>query len=344
MINHITHLEDLVLTHGSLGAMKIQNILWSIQNGSAHMMTKWDGAPSIFAGWDDHGFFVSTKSYLNKTPITYHSLVEINDSKMDDGLKDKMMFCLTYLEDVVPKGVVLQGDLMFCGNSAKKIGNIVRFHPNTIIYDMPSHWFKESWELGVVWHSWISKDGDISHPAFGRLLTTDKVFSIDPTLKYFGIEKDIVSNVKEKFNRLDMEYIDKISKSKASLILQRWYNHNLRNGFINLEDFCDQKFPNDTEERSLFFYKQGGYLPKLNSLITFQDSIRVAKQTIINSLESHSKVKCSVKNDDGLVPTAHEGYVVFGQSETLKIVDRAQFSRYNFDPNIHKGWNTPTRK
>lgn len=344
MINHITHLEDLVLTQGSVGAMKIQNILWSIQTGAAHMMTKWDGAPAIFAGWDGDEFFVSTKSYLNKKPITYRSLIEINDSKMDDGLKDKMMFCLNYLEDVVPKGVVLQGDLMFWPGNCEHVGDSIRFHPNTIVYDMPDKWWRDSWQIGVVWHSWISKDGDVSHPSFGKLLTTDEVFSIDPTLKYFGIDKDIVSRVKERFKSIsNIDSLDKIANSGAGIMINRHYNHRLRypEEFIPFSDFCRERFPYNKHSDA---YDVLGDINNYINVIRFQEAVRDVKKIIINNLEQHSKIKCSVKTNDGLVPTAHEGYVVFGQSETLKIVDRAQFSRYNFDPIILKGWNTPTRK
>jgi len=43
--------------------------------------------------------------------------------------------------------------------------------------------------------------------------------------------------------------------------------------------------------------------------------------------------------------TGHEGFVAIDRTSggAVKLVDRLEFSTNNFDPNIIKGWDTPSR-
>lgn len=358
----MTHLEDLVLEQGSLGAMKIQNHLWSIQTGGAQLSTKYDGSPSIFAGWDDNGFFVSTKSYLNKTPIVYRTYNEIQNSGLVRGLKDKLILCLHHLDEVVPRGMVLQGDLLFTQGDVTWDGEYCYFHPNTLVYGVPEHWWKVQWSVGVVWHSWIAKDGSVSKPQFGRLLTNENVLSIDPMVSDYVIDGDIVTAPKDFFDDIDMEYLDMLCTDKWIIThLKQTYNKLVREDQTHLlcaEYVRDEAMKKLDEKISALVQPQAidkwsarkveikvmlSMLPHLNAIFDFQEAVRASKRTIINSLDSRSKIKTWAKTNDGLVPTAHEGYVVIGQSESLKIVDRQQFSHMNFNANYIKGWNEPTR-
>jgi len=368
MIDHITHLEDLVLEEGSLGVMRINNILWSIQNGALQLSTKWDGAPSIFAGWDEVGFFVSTKSFLNKISVRYHTLDQIEKGDMPDAKKNKLLYSFQYLKDVVPKGLILQGDLLFIPYNPvsgpmvdrQRNGN-ARFHPNTLVYEIRAkHW--KDWELGVVWHSWIDKSGNVSHPQFGNLLSSDKVLCVDPTMTNYKIEDDIVTAPRDFAQDLDAWYLDKISTDPCIVaLIKQAYNHRVREGHSTMDaewlyDFTKNKLQRDamslatqsgrdrriakmTEILSVL-----GHWPQMNKVLRFMDEVRVAKSIIINRLELYQEVKVWVQESDyGLIPAAHEGYVVFGQSETIKIVDRQQFSYQNFSSNFVKGWDAPTR-
>jgi hypothetical protein len=360
MVNHITHLEDMVLEQGSIGAMKLQNMIWDIQNSQADISTKWDGAPSIFAGWDDDGFFVSTKSYLNKTgSVRYHSLAAIRDAGLDMQLFEKLGYCLYFLEDVVPRGMTLQGDLMFWPGSYEFVNGPydgVTFQPNTIVYGIDNaHW--KGWSLGVAWHSWISPRGDVSNPRFGNLLTTKQVLSIDPSMHQYSVDCDVLPEIAEALESIDSVWLDAVASHKElPALLKRSYNARLKGTFV---DGTDEKFVMQTKLSQIASLRSDagkrrhtdildGMLnlmkgPNFSNLIKFQEVVRVAKKKIINSLELHSKVNTWVRTDDGLVPTAHEGYVIIGQSESIKLVDREQFSRFNFSTDIYKGWNAPTR-
>jgi hypothetical protein len=366
MIDHIHHIEDLVLFEGITGAHKTLNYLWNISKGQANISTKWDGAPSIFAGWDDDGFFVSTKSFLNKSSVRYrnHNDVQFSSIK-DEQLKIKLYYCLEYLEQVVPKGIILQGDLMWYPGALDVDENeeYVLFHPNTLIYGIHVEKFKSAWKMGVVWHSWISKNGSVSHPQFGNILSNDKVFSIDPTIVSYDIDIDNkhIQDVEDKLEALDEQWLQEFSENEfIPGYMSAYYNDLIRReasacyNELGAKTWIYQKHMIKTEKyktvknreihtqiaKDIYDFLDNS---QLKTLIEFQEAVRVVKQIVINRLNTQSKVKTWYKTNDGLVPTAHEGYVVIGNSEKLKLVDRRQFSYLNFSPNILKGWE-PTRK
>lgn len=366
MINHIEHLEDLILTQGVVGGMKTLNYLWSIQHGNAQISTKWDGAPSIFAGWDEQGFFVSTKAFLSKKSVRYYTYQQINESNLVDELKGKLIHCLHYLDRIVPRGVILQGDLLFAWPSElEEVDGYTTFQPNTIVYGVPSKWWKgdklQGWKIGVVWHTWIAASGDVSHPHFGKLLTDSQVLSIDPTVSRYSIDEDLTTDVRLALDKVDHDFVALFKDNSISQLIQRAYNARVRGGFVenfNAEDlyrWVDAELVRGamellTERGRQARLKQAdqikavlGQWPKMNAVLNFQEAVRTAKRKAINSLNDHSRVATWVKTDDGLVPTAHEGYVVFGHNESVKLVDRQQFSHFNFNANYIKGWDAPTR-
>ena len=166
---HLDHVEDLVLKFGQLGADTALSILESIgedlsgsrSNRSVKITTKWDGAPSIFAGIDpaDGKFFVASKSILKKTPEVFKSLDSI-DADPNPARRKKFKVAFEELSQCNIKGVI-QGDFLFSQEdvSAKTIAGTqyITFHPNTIVYAVPakSDLAKEilSARIGMVWHT-----------------------------------------------------------------------------------------------------------------------------------------------------------------------------------------------
>jgi len=363
MIDHLCHIEDLILDQGPVGAMKINNHLWSIQQGGAALSTKWDGAPSIFAGWIDDEFFVSTKSYLNKGGAVTYNLDNIESADIATGLKIKLRHCLRLLPDVIPKGMILQGDLLFTPGevfATPEYPDLWMCHPNTLVYGFPNKWW-EGWEMAVAWHTWIDKNGNQSHPPFGKLLSNDKVLAIDPHIHQYSIDEDITTSPARSFDAIDMEYLESVTSDPTIVkLIKRAYNSRIRDGAAFMHSSWLYTYVRDELTASVEKLKtergrmrrraaKNGILDvlrefdKMDAILMFQDDVRVSKLKVINSLDTDSKVQTFVSKDDGLHPAAHEGYVVFGQSETLKLVNRSQFSYHNFSSNIHKGWDAPTR-
>ena len=163
---HMTHIEDKVIYGGVDGARQaimalrsLRDMLAGVKEGNVSV--KWDGAPAIFAGTDpsDNKFFVAKKGIFNKNPKVYKTNADIDaDTKGD--LNKKMKLALKYLPELGIKGVV-QGDFVFGPGDVKttriKGKSYVTFHPNTIVYAVPSGTDMareiKSAKIGIVWHT-----------------------------------------------------------------------------------------------------------------------------------------------------------------------------------------------
>ncbi len=163
---HMTHIEDKVLYGGVNGTRQAILGLRSLRDtlGGAHdgnVSVKWDGAPAVFAGTDprDGRFFVAKKGIFNKNPKVYKTSAEV-DADTSGDLSTKLKLALKHFAELGIKGVI-QGDLLFTKSDLKrskiKGKQYVTFHPNTIVYAIPSNteMAKEltSAKIGVVWHT-----------------------------------------------------------------------------------------------------------------------------------------------------------------------------------------------
>ena len=172
----MTHIEDKVVYGGVNGARQaimalrsLRDMLGGVKDGNVSV--KWDGAPAVFAGIDpsDGRFFVAKKGIFNKSPKVYKSNADIDDDTSGD-LNDKLKQALQYLPELGIKGVV-QGDFLFGPGDLKtsriKGKSYLTFHPNTIIYAIPSgtEMAKQvkAAKIGIVWHT------SYSGPSFERM-------------------------------------------------------------------------------------------------------------------------------------------------------------------------------
>ena len=162
----MTHIEDKVIYGGVNGTRQailalreLRKMLGGEKDGNVSV--KWDGAPAIFAGTDpnDGQFFVAKKGIFNKNPKVYKSPADV-DADTSGDLALKLKDALKYLPSLGIKGVI-QGDFLFSKSdiSKKKIKGekYVTFHPNTIMYAVPSGTpaAKDitSAKMGIVWHT-----------------------------------------------------------------------------------------------------------------------------------------------------------------------------------------------
>lgn len=165
---HMTHIEDLVLDGGVKGTRDAILALRSLRDmlagnaSSSSVTVKWDGAPAVFAGIDpsDGKFFVAKKGIFNKNPKVYKSHADIDADISGADLNAKMKVAYDELKKLGIKGVV-QGDIMFTANDLQtekiKGKEYVTFHPNTILYAVPSDSdgakvLKKA-KIGVVFHT-----------------------------------------------------------------------------------------------------------------------------------------------------------------------------------------------
>ena len=163
---HMTHIEDKVIYGGVKGTRQailalreLRDMLKGEHDGAVSV--KWDGAPAIFAGTDprDGNFFVAKKGIFNKNPKVYKSDADV-DADTSGDLAAKLKLALKYLPALGIQGVI-QGDFLFGPGDVKtkkiKGESYVTFHPNTIIYALPSKSdgakAVKSAKIGIVWHT-----------------------------------------------------------------------------------------------------------------------------------------------------------------------------------------------
>ena len=131
--------------------------------------------------------------------------------------------------------------------------------------------------------------------------------------------KDISSNfsvndLKDSIKTFWQKEIDKVKTEKS-----KDNKKQLRDDMI--------KFIDNNRSEIIKIYRLMGLLSK-------------AKQVIIDKLNKGSKIKTFLRTAFGFTVTNEEGYVAIDKLSTgaVKLVDRIEFSRANFSPDVIKGW------
>ena len=285
---HMTHIEDKVVYGGVNGARQaimalrsLRDMLGGVKDGNVSV--KWDGAPAVFAGIDpsDGRFFVAKKGIFNKSPKVYKSNADIDDDTSGD-LNDKLKQALKYLPDLGIKGVV-QGDFLFGPGDLKtsriKGKSYLTFHPNTIIYAIPSgtEMAKQvkAAKIGIVWHT------SYSGPSFERMKASfnfdasklnksKNVFFQDANLRNLTnmtmSKKDtqevnaLLSSAGRTFNKIAGSTLRQLEKnSKLTQLIETHANSYIRAGQVPpdpkrrvqaLIRFIQQRFKKEIDKRT----------------------------------------------------------------------------------------------
>jgi hypothetical protein len=169
---HLEHLEDEVLNGGVGGTRGAINFLLSLRDmlaghskAKVNVTTKWDGAPSVFAGINPENgkFFVGTKGVFAQNAKLNYTNADIDKNHPGAGLNEKLKVALKYLPELGIDGV-LQGDMMFANADLKSESiegqKYITFQPNTIVYAIPADTKLaqtiRSAKMGIVWHTTYS--------------------------------------------------------------------------------------------------------------------------------------------------------------------------------------------
>jgi hypothetical protein len=205
VLQHLTHLEELILTSKKQGleiAIRFLKELYQTLKGSSETQTfvsiKYDGAPSIIAGINPQNkqFFVSTKSIGNVNPKINYSVEDIDRNHGHaPGLAEKLKLALMYLPSVIQNGIY-QGDFMFDQKDLQRKNidgeDLILFKPNTITYAVEQHSALGqrllSSKIGIIFHTKYSgmslqnlkKSSDVNVSEFNQ---TADVFVDDAKFK-----------------------------------------------------------------------------------------------------------------------------------------------------------------
>ena len=256
---HMTHIEDKVIYGGVNGTRQAILALRSLRDmlGGQHdgsVSVKWDGAPAIFAGIDprDGNFFVAKKGIFNKNPKVYKSDSDV-DSDTSGDLAAKLKLALKHLPALGIKGVI-QGDFLYGPDDIKtetiKGESYVTFHPNTIVYAIPSNSAAakniKSSKIGIVWHTtYTGNTFESMRASYGvdvsKLKKSKNVWSQDAMLRDLTkvtMSKDETNEVNgylsqagKLFNQISSTTLKQLeNNSELSSLIETYNNSFVRQG------------------------------------------------------------------------------------------------------------------
>jgi hypothetical protein len=258
---HMTHIEDKVIYGGVKGTRQAILALRALRDTFAgehdgKVSVKWDGAPAIFAGTDprDGKFFVAKKGIFNKSPKVYKTNEDI-DADTSGDLSVKLKQALAYLPALGIRGVV-QGDFLFSSSDIQtkriKGKSYVTFHPNTIIYAVPSDTEMakqiKAAKIGIVWHTtYTGKTFETMKASYGvdvsKLKKTKDVWSQDAMLRdmtNFTMSKKDTEEVNEYlseagklFNQISGSTLRQLERNKElAKLIEQFNNSYVRAGTV----------------------------------------------------------------------------------------------------------------
>lgn len=255
------------------------------------------------------------------------------------------------------------------------------FHPNTIVYAVPkdselANQILQS-EIGIVFHTTVSHDMKPFKMRWVQPL--DKVWMIDAEYQDLSgsatMTKDEIKDLNREldyankaFKRIDTRVIKEISECKHLLsFIKVHHNLHIREGqdilspmvyTKSLQNYLIQRVKKEIdalktesgqERKKLALAKVIAFskmpLYRVASIFEMQMHLAKAKKIIINKLNKASKLSTFLKTNNGFKVTGEEGYVAIDRKgNTVKLVDRLEFSYSNFNPEIVKGWTNDNRR
>tara|TARA_X000000368_G_scaffold382932_1_gene340405 strand:- start:278 stop:1195 length:918 start_codon:yes stop_codon:yes gene_type:complete len=294
-LKHIEHPEDSILT-GDLSALN-----WFTTKSKISL--KIDGTPSIVWGTNPESgkFFVGTKSVFNKIKKKINESIEdIERNHPDKDLQDKLKACFHNLPRT---GKIYQGDFIgFGGDDWYKPNTIGYLFPHKINHNIivAPHTVYDVW--GNTLLDTVAKP--LEHTLFSNF---DDVLFVQCNSQY-----NITNEIKHfsDFAKQMAQMVDFVTVAKSNTI-KKTINHCIRIG----NDFTEKelKMISDVHEVDL-------------NLMRLWKLVKNIKEDALSVCSNDAWFTTYDDNDeiDG------EGYVMWNEYGTFKLVNREKFSRLNF--------------
>lgn len=306
-MSHLPHLEDVLLEEGSFA---LHQRLHEMTNASL----KWDGI-AVVCGTDEHGQFVSTNSYFNKTPKLYRSINDINELVPHEALRHKL---ISLYNNHPGSDKVNLGDLLWYPGSWMMLDSHLVTLSNIIQYHIPLEFVNEYDQVGVAWHTDISGNGLFESPFYIEVspsyplnYTPNPVFDSLITPKFTEVmKKFLMKNIMNQVYSIDEQIedidtiVDNLKKPEEYQQVKECIKDNFRLIIHEIQEVMNVKH---------------------GILFDFNNEIQ------------NLGIKTRVVVDDWPFDCNHEGFVSDGE-KPLKFVDRYQFSRLNRLEGVRRGW------
>ena len=358
----IHHLEDFVLWNGSQGAREAVAALSNINKNLKSVSIKWDGAVGVIFGRNPNGEFIFTdkagfvaKSYDGRAtnPDDLGAMIQNRAkdvSKAEDYkiFADKMKSVFPVVESATPEDLegYYKADILYFQQPELK-DNRYRFKPNVVTYSVTADSalgkkIARS-EVAIVIHSKINEQG-VTQPLpedlgfrGSRLLVMPPVTVSEP-VTVDNTQLDQVKTLLNQYSRdidsvLDRNKLSAMKVSDFAQILYTYVNSKVLKGESDLgRDFVKWLTTTSAVSRN----KQGKIVDYIkqeikgfNALWKVFVGIQAAKDAVISQLDSQGADVTASMNDQ----PGGEGYVIQTAQGPIKLVNRAGFSRQNFQLN-----------
>ena len=295
---HIEHPEDSILT----GYLSV--LAWFCYMKGAKASLKMDGSPAVVWGTNPAtgNFFVGTKSVFNKIKIKINETHDDIDRNHPDGdLAEKLHACL----DCLPRtDEIYQGDFIGFGGDHT-------YQPNTLVYS-----FDE-----VIEHEIIIAPHTVYDCPTGKLSeaiasSLDHNLPDDPTVLFVKptVTLGTTNQIKEKtrFARVISGTVTYATKTEARKIVKAI------NTFIRVGAVLDDYALSVAADCDI-------------NLIRLWKLVQSIKHDFMEMFEHDANFATFLGHSDGIDQIDGEGYVMWSDMGTYKLVDRELFSHANFN-------------
>jgi len=175
----------------------------------------------------------------------------------------------------------------------------------------------------------------------------------------------ILSKAGSVFSSIPASILNDISENEQLLTMIKTFNNSkIRAGQLlignpdshttELVDFIGSKFQKEIESKKTDKAKEAAKQRKneamkffvnnpkaqINKVFELMKLLIEAKLIVVSKMNKAGGIGTFLKTDSGFTVTGQEGYVAIDHTgkNAVKIVDRLEFSRANFSPDILKGW------
>ena len=358
----IHHLEDFVLWDGSQGARDAVTALSNINKNLKSVTIKWDGAVGVIFGRNPNGEFIFTdkagfvaKGYDGRTTNADDLGAMIQNrakdvSKAEDYkiFADKMKSVFPVVQAATPEDLegYYKADILYFSQPQLQ-NNVYKFKPNVVTYSVKADSVLGKKiarsEVGIVIHSKINEQGVAQNMPEDLEFRGSKLLVVPPVTVSEPVTVDdaALDQVKALLSQhsqdidsvLDRNKLSTMKVSDFAQILYTYVNNKVLKGESDLgRDFVKWLTMTSAVSRN----KQGKIVDYVkqevkgfNALWKVFVGIQMAKDAVIRQLDSQqSDVTASMNDQPG-----GEGYVVQTAKGPIKLVNRAGFSKQNFQLN-----------
>lgn len=328
----IPHIEDLIF---SLPLYKVNDFIKNIND--SYKTLKCDGSPACVIGVLNNRFFVSTKSFFNKTPIINYTIDDIHQNHKKEVAK-KLSVLYEMYNGKITSGI-FGCDLLFTeDNKQYDIINDnkgIRFKANIINYFIPT--YNNFYEkinrakIGVVFHTKYIQSGN----------TFKAIYKFDDELPILDDVFSFNNKFNEKFEDvkllLDERNIPLIEPSLATQICSV-INFAIAND-INFYDNFTIALKKENIKRKTKYNELNNFIktPDFYHLLSLHKDIADYKMKLLKSYKFPMMMYIN-KKDKFIELKNGEGFVLVYKNIIAKVIDRNEFSKYNFT--LEKDWET----